>query len=58
MSKKAVFRWHMNQLLGFLFFWLGFGMFIQLFLPDKIWNFALSAALMLIGYYIFCQDKS
>jgi lipid-A-disaccharide synthase-like uncharacterized protein len=47
----------MNQLVGFLCFWLGFGMFIQLFLPDKIWNFALSAGLMLIGYYIFCQDK-
>ncbi len=48
----------MNQLLGFLFFWLGAGMVLQIFLPDKPWTFLLAAGLMLLGYYIFCQDKS
>lgn len=47
----------MNQLLGFLFFWFGFGMMFQLFLPDKIWTFCLSAFCMLIGYWLFCRDK-
>lgn len=48
----------MNQLLGFLFFWFGCGMLLQIFLPDKLWNFALAVGLMLLGYYIFCQDRS
>ena len=48
----------MNQLLGFAFFWLGCGMLLQFFLPDKLWTFVLAVCLMLLGYYIFCQDKT
>lgn len=47
----------MNQLIGFLFFWLGFGMLLQMLLPDCIWTFCLSAVLMLVGYQLFCRDK-
>ncbi|MFR3807939.1 MAG: hypothetical protein ACLTX3_02920 [Lachnospiraceae bacterium] len=37
------------------FFWIGVGMLIQLLIPTCVWTVLIAAALMIIGYNLFCS---
>ncbi|MDD6305074.1 MAG: hypothetical protein PUA79_10740 [Lachnospiraceae bacterium] len=47
----------MKRLWGFIFFWIGIGMLVMLFLPSDVLGVIISILLLLIGYNLFCCEK-
>ena len=45
----------MKCILGFIFFWIGVGMLLMLFLPTCFEVVMVIAALIGLGYYLFCK---
>ena len=46
----------MNRVIGFMLFWIGFGILIGLQLSDAVCCVLISAACLLLGYLLFCRD--
>lgn len=46
----------MKCILGFILFWIGIGMLIMMFLPVCFEVVLIVAALIAIGYCLFCRD--
>ena len=46
----------MTRVIGFILFWVGGGMFIQLIVPTNLCTVLIAAGLMLLGYNLFCSS--
>lgn len=46
----------MTRVIGFILFWVGVGMLIQLIVPTNLWTVLIAAGLMLLGYNLFCSS--
>lgn len=44
----------MRRLIGFILFWMAFGMFLMLLLHNSFLGWLLVFGLLMIGYNLFC----
>ena len=44
----------MNRIIGFILFFIGIGIVIELILPTTVWSVVIAIGCLMIGYHLFC----
>jgi hypothetical protein len=46
---------NLKQLAGFILFWMAVGMLVMLFMPNNFVGILVAAALLFLGYQLYCD---
>ncbi|MGI6007826.1 MAG: hypothetical protein ACOX8E_10095 [Ruminococcus sp.] len=46
----------MCRIIGFMLFFIGIGMLIELIIPTTVWTVIVAIACLMVGYHMFCYS--